>query len=60
MILTLLYKDCRVIVAAIESITRVYKTNVVPRPLKVPFGMDLLGVLRSPDMLDPLHIISLK
>lgn len=55
--LTLLYKDSRVIVAAIDRITRVYVRKVVPRPLKVPLGMDLLGFLRSPDILEPLPMV---
>jgi mRNA-degrading endonuclease toxin of MazEF toxin-antitoxin module len=44
----------RVIVAAIARMTRVYETKVRASPLKVPFGIALLGCLRSPDILAPL------
>ena len=35
-------------------ITIVYVMNVRAKPDKVPFGIALLGFLRSPDMLAPL------
>lgn len=40
--------------AAIASTTSVYTTNVKASPESVPFGIDLLGFFKSPDMLEPL------
>jgi len=51
-----LRKEALVIVDAIEKMTSEYRTKVVERPLRVPVGMDLLGVLRSPDILAPANI----
>lgn len=42
--------------AAKASITAVYAAKVSPSPLKVPFGIALLGYRRSPDMLAPLDL----
>lgn len=52
-ILRFLYKLSRLIVAPIDNMTRVYATKVNMSPCKVPLGIDLLGVLKSPDMLAP-------
>lgn len=41
--------------AAIPKITTVYVQKVRERPERVPFGMDLLGSFRSPDILAPLN-----
>lgn len=40
--------------AAKAIMTNVYVMKVKHRPPRVPFGMDLLGFLKSPDMLAPL------
>lgn len=45
-------------VAAIAKITSVYRINVKAKPESVPFGIDLLGFFKSPDMLEPLLAIS--
>lgn len=55
MTLAFLYKEARVMVAAIDRMTMTYKTNVKANPLKVPLGIALLGCFRSPDMLAPLE-----
>jgi hypothetical protein len=57
--LALLYSEALVKVAAIANITRVYKTKVKASPYKVPFGIDLLGFFKSPDMLAPLPYVSI-
>ena len=56
MTFVVLRKEALVIVDAIEKMTSEYRTKVVERPLRVPVGMDLLGVLRSPDILAPANI----
>lgn len=43
------------ILAAIERITIVYVMNVKTNPDRVPFGIDLLGFFRSPDIEAPLY-----
>lgn len=41
-----------------ERITTVYVTNVRSIPDNVPFGIDLLGFFKSPDILAPLRQVS--
>jgi len=58
MTLVLLMNDSRVIDAAIDMITIVYKAKVRTKPYNVPFGIALLGCLRSPDILAPLGCVN--
>ena len=55
MIFRSLYIESLVIDAPIARMTRVYVKKVQSSPWRVPLGMDLLGLRRSPDILAPLQ-----